>query len=86
MISYRKHGRTLLKCEVKVEHEALGELLAETRDISATGIFIRCKALAGRISVGEAIKAKMCPDAKCESPSLFTVVRMTDDGIALTYM
>ncbi len=85
-MSYRKHGRILLKCDVKVEHEALGEVLAETQDISETGILIKCKALVGRISVGEALKAKMCPDAKCDPPSLFTVVRLTDDGLALTYI
>lgn len=85
MTSYRRHGRTPLQCEVKVNRDDFGEVLAEACDVSETGMFIKCKALIGKINVGEALSAKLCPESECESPSLFTVVRLTDDGIGLTY-
>ncbi len=112
MATYRRHGRTALKCAVTLEHDAIGEWVVETRDVSATGIFIKCKALVGKIAVGDALLAKVCRGAQivapfdvspsdlplsssvphnpapsfAEAPSLFTVVRLTEDGAALTYL
>ncbi len=101
MASYRRHGRTPLRCSVTLAHDAIGEWVAETRDVSATGIFVQCKALIGKIAVGDALVAKVCCGAKSvsatdvgldrdynapavDAPSLFTVVRLTEDGAALT--
>ncbi len=101
MTSYRRHGRTPLRCSVTLAHDAIGEWVAETRDVSATGIFVQCKALIGKIAVGDALVAKICCGAKSSSsaavgvnrdlnapvvdaPSMFTVVRLTEDGAALT--
>lgn len=96
-MSYRRHGRTALKCSVTLAHDAIGEWVVETRDISATGIFIKCKAIVDKIAVGDALSAKVCRSAQAlatvdispsfaDAPSLFTVVRLTEDGAALTYV
>lgn len=90
MTSYRRHGRTPLTCEVKVEHHSLGEVLAEVIDISETGLFIKCRSLVDKISVGDNLVAKICHDIHdnqkiWKSPSLLRVVRLTDEGVALTY-
>lgn len=89
MITYRKHGRTLLKCEVKLEHEELGELVAEVRDVSDTGVFVTCRELVNKISVGDALKAKTAPGVievfARKIPSRLTVVRLTEDGVGFAY-
>ncbi len=83
-MSYRRHGRTALQCEVTLEHDAIGEVVAEAKDVSETGMLVKCKDLVGKLAVGQALKAKICRNAECTPPSEFTVARLTDDGAALT--
>ncbi len=83
-MSYRRHGRTALQCEVTLEHDAIGEVVAEAKDVSETGILVKCKDLVGKLAVGQALKAKVCRNAECTPPSEFKVARLTDDGAALT--
>ncbi len=40
MSDSRNHSRTPMKCQVKVMHPAIGEILVNTRDISEGGIFL----------------------------------------------
>ncbi|MFL0811105.1 MAG: PilZ domain-containing protein [Agarilytica sp.] len=85
MTRYRRHGRTPLGCEVKLEHDELGEVLAVAKDVSETGLFIMCKMLAQNLVVGDALVAKIFRDDAWHAPSLFRVVRLTEDGLGLTY-
>lgn len=80
--SYRRHGRTVEKCAVKLEHDEIGEVVAEVRDFSETGIFVKCKELVDKIDIGDAIRAQF------NSPKLsneLTVVRMTDEGVGFAF-
>ena len=36
----RKHIRTQLQCKIKITHEAVGEKIVKTRDISDGGVFV----------------------------------------------
>lgn len=89
---YRRHGRTPLNCDVTLENETLGKVVAEARDVSVTGLFVRCRELIGKIAIGDAIKAKFAggqqgqdaPPVQLDSRQKLKVVRVTDDGVALT--
>ncbi len=80
--SYRRHGRTIEASAVKLEHERVGEVVAEIRDFSETGIFINCKDLVDKVDVGDAIRANF--NTKMLSNEL-TVVRMTDEGVGVVF-
>jgi len=85
MTSYRRHGRTPMKCAVKLEHDKIGEFVAETRDVSATGVFVNCKDIVGKVAIGDAIKVKVYTDADNQISSQLTVVRLTDEGAGFAY-
>lgn len=40
MPNNRKHPRTPIKCQIKVVHPNIGEVMVNTRDISDGGIFL----------------------------------------------
>ena len=85
MPTYRKHGRALVKCAVKFSHEKFGEFFAETRDISETGVFVCSKNIPRSICVGDLLAAEMKSsqsDIKLEN---LIVVRLTDEGVGLSY-
>lgn len=87
MTTYRKHGRTLLNGAVTLEHEKLGEVTAEIRDVSETGIFVNCRDWVNKISVGDAFLAKLdaCQEVVRNIPKELTVVRLTEEGVAFSY-
>jgi len=87
MSGYRRHGRTLVKCPVKLQHDGIGEIFAETRDMSETGVFVLSKDLPSQVSIGDGITANLNDNSSNDSvrASQLTVVRMTDDGLGLAY-
>ncbi len=85
MTGYRRYGRTLMKCAVKLEHDRIGEIVAETRDVSAAGMFVICRDLVDKLAVGDAMKAQVCSDERCYISSQLTVVRLTEDGAGFAY-
>ena len=84
MSGFRKHGRTHVRCAIRLTHTDLGDVVAETHDVSETGVFIKCRDLLHCISVGDEFEAKMYSDGGVSSAQL-TVVRMTREGIGLAY-
>ncbi len=87
MTKYRLHGRTLIKCAVKLEHEKLGEVTAEVRDVSESGIYVTCRDWVNKISVGDAFQAQLdaCQEVARYIPQELTVVRLTEEGVAFSY-
>ena len=85
MSGFRKHGRKPVRCPVKLSHCELGDVVAETRDISESGLFVRCKDLLDYLAIGEEIETSLFNNREEVSQGLLTVVRMTDEGIALAY-
>ncbi len=85
MPGYRKHGRTLVKCAVKLTHDGFGAIQAETRDISETGVFVWCKNLPHSITIGDHLGAEM--HTSCDDVTLtkLIVVRLTEEGVGLSY-
>ncbi len=85
MAGFRKHGRTMVKCAVKLTHDQLGDIVAETRDISETGVFVWCKNLPSLMAVGDEVEAELHSECDMVTVAHLTVVRLTDDGVGLTY-
>lgn len=85
MSGFRKHGRTLVKCAVRLKHRDIGDVVAETRDISETGVFVNCRELVHFISIGDEFEANLYTETNCVSKTNLKVVRLTDEGIGLAF-
>jgi len=85
MAGFRKHGRTLTKCAVRLSHRDIGEVVTETRDISETGVFIACRELVHYISIGDEFEAKLYNENNDISETHLKVVRLTEDGVGLAF-
>lgn len=84
-MSFRKHGRKPIKCAVKLTHRDIGEVITETRDISDTGVFVTCRDLVHYISIGDELEAKLYTDTDTSSTTLLKVVRLTEEGVGLSF-
>lgn len=85
MSNQRRHVRTPFSCRIKIKHEAIGELLVKTRDISDGGVFVildpeQVPAI-GSIVTGQ-VQGLMddAPELKME------VVRVESTGIGLRFL
>ena len=41
MPNQRQQVRTPMKCRIKISHPSFGELLAQTRDLSDSGVYVK---------------------------------------------
>ena len=77
--------RTPMKCQVKVSHPSIGEVLVQTRDISDGGIFL----LTENITVppiGTIVEGQV-QGMEIEGPILkLEIVRMEPSGIGLKFV
>ncbi|MFT7558154.1 MAG: hypothetical protein ACI93R_000046 [Flavobacteriales bacterium] len=85
MSGFRRYGRTPIKCAVRLSHNDYGDIVAETRDISESGVFVRCKNVGEIIQVGDKIDAQLFQDEKNSSNSQLKVIRTTNDGVGLSF-
>lgn len=86
MTEFRKYGRSPLAGRVRVKHRELGELYAEGGDISATGVFLKIH-ITSTMAIGDVLAAEL-PQAANESTgeARLRVVRVTSEGIGLTFL
>ena len=85
MSGFRRYGRKPLKREVRISHENLGDIVAETQDVSETGVFIRSPDLSGCMSVGETVDAALYEDDSLVRDTQLVVVRTTTEGVGLAF-
>jgi len=85
MSGFRKHGRTLVKCAVRLSHREIGDVVTETRDISETGVFVSCRELVHFISIGDEFDATLYSECDDVSETSLKVVRLTEDGVGLAF-
>ncbi|MGB3611704.1 MAG: PilZ domain-containing protein [Cellvibrio sp.] len=85
MSDLRRHVRTPFSCQIKIKHEAIGELLVKTRDISDGGVFVildphQVPAI-GTVVTGQ-VQGLMedAPELKME------VVRVESTGVGLRFL
>ena len=85
MPNNRRHLRTPIKCQVKVSHDSIGEILVNTRDISDSGVFLLTENIdmppVGTIVQGQVQGMEMAaPILKME------IVRIEPGGIGLRFI
>jgi len=86
MPGFRKHGRKLAKCAVSLVLSEMGEVRAETRDISETGVFLNSRDLANLVAVGDRVSVKLHGVADAGfSEARMMVVRLTEDGVGFVF-
>lgn len=85
MTRFRRHGRKLIKCAVKLEHNVLGQVVAQVQDVSATGLYVTCKDLIGKTTIGDEFTAEVAGELPETIPSPLVVVRLTKDGVGFAY-
>lgn len=80
----RQSTRTNLVCKIKVEHPSVGEILAETDDLSDDGVFIKHPDMA-RLQLGDIVTAQV-QDLACEAPTIkLAVIRISSNGTGLRF-
>lgn len=85
MSGFRKHGRTPVRCAVRLTHKEIGDVVAETRDISETGVFVSCREFVHFISIGDEFEAKLYTENNQVSETNMRVVRLTEEGVGLAF-
>lgn len=85
-VHLRQHIRTALKCTIKVTHPNFAEdIIANTEDLSDTGVFVQHPILAG-LKVGDVVYGQV-QDMPIEAPVLMLeVMRVTPDGAGFRFI
>ncbi len=86
MSEFRKHGRKAVRCSITISHNELGDIFAETKNISETGVFIAHRDLIHCISVGEEVAAKLYSEGDAVYDGYLRVIRLTQDGVGLEFI
>ncbi|ABR84781.1 TPA: PilZ domain-containing protein [Pseudomonas aeruginosa] len=85
MDNQRQHPRTPIKCRIRISHPQLGELMAQTRDLSDTGVYVKHPDLL-RLDVGSIVTGQV-QDLPIEAPVLrMEVVRIDAEGVGLRFL
>lgn len=84
MTAFRRHGRKALNTTLTLKHKSFGNMEAEIKDVSATGMFVLCEDLLEKVVVGDAVTASSNPGSSLNTTEL-KVVRLTDKGAGFAY-
>ncbi|WP_122492269.1 PilZ domain-containing protein [Pseudomonas viridiflava] len=85
MSNQRQSPRTSLKCRIKISHPSFGELLAQTRDLSDGGVFVKHDELTSLV-LGDVVTGQV-QDLPIEAPVLqMEVMRVNGDGVGLRFI
>lgn len=80
----RKHPRTFLKCRILIRHPVLGEVIAQTRDLSDGGVYVKDPRLA-TLTPGERMSGQV-QDLPVAAPVLqMEVMRVDAEGAGLRF-
>ncbi|WP_096085470.1 PilZ domain-containing protein [Agaribacterium haliotis] len=81
MSGFRRFGRKPFVGAVKLQHDAFGEMYAETQDVSESGLFVRDANLREQLNVGDLLNATL-ENIQHE----MKVVRLTREGAGLAFV
>lgn len=85
MPSQRQHPRTPMKCRIKICHPSFGEVVAQTRDLSDGGVYVKHPDLAA-LPYGTIVTGQV-QDLPIAAPVLqMEVMRVDADGIGLRFI
>ena len=85
MANQRQFPRTPMKCRIKISHPSFGDLIAQTRDLSDGGVYVRHPDLAA-LSVGSIVSGQV-QDLPIEAPILqMEVMRVDAEGAGFRFI
>ncbi len=84
-IERRIFARRLVNARVQLTHTTIGEIVARTRDISDTGVFVEAFPVP-KLPVGGHIKMHMLDSAQPGIAFNMKVVRVESDGLGLMFI
>lgn len=80
----RIHRRTPMKCQVKVSHDSIGEIIVNTRDISDGGIFLLTENI-DMPPIGTTIEGQVQSMGMVAPIIKMQIVRLEPAGIGLKF-
>ncbi len=84
MSNLRHSPRTPMKCRIKICHPSFGELVAQTRDLSDGGVYVKHPDLAA-LAQGTLVTGQV-QDLPIEAPVLrMQVMRVDSEGVGLRF-
>lgn len=85
-VHLRQHVRTALQCSIKITHpDFTQDIIANTEDLSDTGVFIRHPELC-RLKIGDVVHGQV-QDMPSEAPILMMeVMRITSSGAGFRFI
>jgi len=84
MSNQRQSPRIPMKCRIKISHPSFGELIAQTRDLSDGGVYIKHPDLAA-LPQGTVVTGQV-QDLPIEAPVLqMEVMRVDAEGVGLRF-
>ncbi|HBZ95370.1 MAG TPA: PilZ domain-containing protein [Pseudomonas sp.] len=85
MPNQRQQVRTPMKCRIKISHPSFGELLAQTRDLSDSGVYVKHPDMAA-LAVGTEVTGQV-QDLPFPAPVLkMEVMRVDAEGAGLRFL
>lgn len=86
MSNKRQYPRTMMKCRIRITHPAIGEITAQTKDLSDGGVFVEHPDLTA-LAVGDELTGQV-QDMPFEAPVLRMVVQRVapGEGIGLAFL
>ncbi len=85
MSNQRQSPRTSMKCRIKISHDSFGEVIAQTRDLSDGGVYVKHDVLTSLV-LGDVVTGQV-QDLPIEAPVLqMEVMRVNADGVGLRFI
>jgi len=85
MQNQRMHPRAAMKCRIRISHESFGDILAQTRDLSDSGVYVKHPDLVS-LQPGTIVRGQV-QDLPIPAPELqMEVVRVDAEGVGLRFI
>ena len=82
----RKHRRKVVNSRVRVFHPVLGSMDAQTRDISDGGVLVLIGEELSSLKVNDEVKLIFLDSGNVDVVFNMDIVRLSDDGVAMTFL
>lgn len=85
MTNQRMHPRANMKCRIRISHESFGDVLAQTRDLSDSGVYVKHPDLLS-LQPGTVVTGQV-QDLPIPAPELqMEVMRVDAEGVGLRFI
>lgn len=85
MQNQRMHPRAAMNCRIRISHESFGDILAQTRDLSDSGVYVKHPDLVS-LQPGTIVRGQV-QDLPIPAPELqMEVMRADAEGVGLRFI